>query len=90
MADIRALLQRYFNLLFIDKVQVFAGHDFNFLLELCSAGIAGRRLLHIFDTSRDGNINATLHDNITRYESRFKEAGILPGREPSAKRGAAH
>lgn len=40
---------------------------------------------HTFDTSRDGNTNAKLHDNVTRYESRFTEAGILPDRETLSK-----
>jgi len=32
MADIRARLKRYFDLLLIEEVQDFAGHDFNFFL----------------------------------------------------------
>ena len=47
--------------------------------------LGGDYYQQIFDTSLDGNINATLHDNITRYESRFKEAGILPDRETFSK-----
>lgn len=31
---------------------------------------------HTFDTSRDGSVNSTLHDDITRYEKRFKDAKI--------------
>ncbi|WP_289368210.1 DNA helicase UvrD [Pantoea stewartii] len=89
MADIRARLERYFDVLLIDEVQDFAGHDFKFLLELSRAGISvllvGDYYQHTFDTSRDGNINATLHENITRYESRFTEAGILPDRNTLRK-----
>ncbi|MGA4367766.1 hypothetical protein [Pantoea ananatis] len=33
MADIRAPLGRYFDVLLIDEVQGFAGHDVSFLLE---------------------------------------------------------
>jgi len=89
MADIRARLERYFDVLLIDEVQDFAGHDFNFSLELCRAGIsvllAGYYYQHTYNTRRDGNIYATLHDNITRYVSRFKEEGILPHRNTLSK-----
>ncbi|MCV5513034.1 DNA helicase UvrD, partial [Escherichia coli] len=76
LPDIRTRLARYYDELFVDEVQDFAGHDFNFLLELCRAEISvlccGDFYQHTFDTSRDGNVNATLHEDITRYEARFR------------------
>jgi hypothetical protein len=39
LPDIRTRLARYYDELFIDEVQDFAGHDFNFLLELCRAEV---------------------------------------------------
>lgn len=42
--------------------------------------LAGDFYQHTFDTSRDGNINSTLHDDITRYESRFLVSGVVPDR----------
>ncbi|ONG20316.1 DNA helicase UvrD [Escherichia coli] len=45
LPDIRTRLARYYDELFVDEVQDFAGHDFNFL--------------------------------ITRYEARFRAAGIM-------------
>ncbi|QCR38648.1 DNA helicase UvrD [Nissabacter sp. SGAir0207] len=79
---IRTRLARFYDQLLIDEVQDFAGHDFNFLMELCAANVsilmAGDFYQHTFDTSRDGNTNATLHDNIGRYESHFRAAGVLP------------
>ena len=35
---------------------------------------------HTFDTSRDGNVNSALHDDITRYEARFAAAGFMVDR----------
>lgn len=40
LPDIRTRLARYYDELFVDEVQDFAGHDFNFLLELCRAEIS--------------------------------------------------
>ena len=85
LQDIRTRLARYYDELFVDEVQDFAGHDFNFLLELCRAEISvlccGDFYQHTFDTSHDGNVNSTLHDDITRYEARFRAAGIMVDRE---------
>ncbi|BBU78713.1 hypothetical protein EIMP300_01130 [Escherichia coli] len=89
LPDIRTRLARYYDELFVDEVQDFAGHDFNFLLELCRAEISvlccGDFYQHTFDTSRDGNVNATLHEDITRYEARFRAAGIMVDCEPHAQ-----
>ncbi|MEI7239993.1 DNA helicase UvrD [Pectobacterium brasiliense] len=78
-------LVRYYEELLVDEVQDFAGNDFNFLLALCRADVsilfAGDFYQHTFDTSRDGNINATLHEDITRYEARFSTAGVTVDRE---------
>ncbi len=80
MADIRARPERNVDVLLIDDVQGFAGQNFNILPKLCSAGISillsGDDCQHTFDTGRDGNTNATLHDNITCQETCFTEAGM--------------
>jgi len=85
MPTIRTRLERYYDELLIDEVQDFAGHDFNFLLELCevnaSVVLAGDFYQHTFDTSRDGTTNASLHDNFHCYEKRFLAAGFTPDRE---------
>ena len=76
----RARPERNVDVLLIDEVQGLAGHGFNILPELCSAGIsvllAGNDCQHTFDTSRDGNTKVTLHDNC--QETCFTEAGMLP------------
>lgn len=73
-------LVRYYDELFVDEVQDFAGHDFNFLLGLSRADLSvlfvGDFYQHTFDTSRDGNINATLHKSIEQYEGRFRASGM--------------
>lgn len=85
MPTVRSRFERYYDELLVDEVQDFAGHDFNFLLELCevnaSVVLAGDFYQHTFDTSRDGNTNASLHDDFHRYEMRFQKAGITPDRE---------
>ncbi|MGU1141496.1 DNA helicase UvrD [Pseudomonas aeruginosa] len=77
---IRARLERFYDCLYVDEVQDFAGHDFNLLLEVSQANISmtfvGDFHQHTFDTSRDGAVNKTLHDDVIRYEKRFRDAGI--------------
>jgi len=89
MADIRARPERNADVLLIDEVQGFAGHDVNFLPELCSTGssalLTGDDCQHTFDTGRDGNTNVTLDDNITCQETRFTEVGMLPDGETHSK-----
>ncbi|NYA46127.1 DNA helicase UvrD [Serratia fonticola] len=85
LPDICNRLARYYDEFLADEVQDFGGHDFNFLLALCNADVsvlfAGDFYQHTFDTSRDGNVNSTLHDNIASYEARFEAAGVTPDRE---------
>ncbi|MDI6539703.1 hypothetical protein QMA77_22565 [Pantoea ananatis] len=94
MADIRARLERNVDVLLFDEVQGFANHDFNFLLELCSAGIsvllAGDCCHHTFGTSRDGNTNVTSHNNITCQKPVLHKCVCCQTGKPSAKHGAAH
>ncbi|WP_043090244.1 AAA family ATPase [Xanthomonas sp. SHU 166] len=77
---VRQRLEKYYDALFVDEVQDFAGHDFNFLLELAKAdveiGFVGDFYQHTYDTSRDGQLNKTLHDDYAKYQNRFREAGI--------------
>jgi hypothetical protein len=44
---------------------------------------------HTFDTSHDGNVNSTLHDDITRYEARFDAAGFAVDRDTLNRHGVA-
>lgn len=77
---VKARNERFYDAVYVDEVQDFAGHDFNLLLAVSAANadmlFVGDFYQHTFDTSRDGSVNSTLHDDITRYEKRFKDAKI--------------
>jgi DNA helicase II / ATP-dependent DNA helicase PcrA len=72
-------LEKYFDYLFVDEIQDFGGHDINLIYSLVETNInvllVGDFYQHTFDTSRDGNVNSTLHNDYTVYKSRFKKAG---------------
>ena len=73
-------MEKYFDVFFVDEVQDFAGHDFNFLMDISAvklnATFVGDFFQHTFDTSRDGNVNAGLHDDYVAYQARFKLAKL--------------
>jgi len=79
--DVNNRLSKYFDNLFIDEVQDLAGNDFNFLLKITESNInsllVGDFYQHTFDTSRDGNVNSSLHNDYNAYINRFEKAGIL-------------
>ncbi|MGI4755430.1 MAG: DNA helicase UvrD [Janthinobacterium lividum] len=80
MKAVIARIEKYYDALFVDEVQDFGGHDFNFLLAI-SAGksdfiLVGDFFQHTFDTSRDGNTNAGLHDDYEKYKARFTKAKL--------------
>ncbi|WP_029050321.1 AAA family ATPase [Cupriavidus sp. amp6] len=79
--EIVGRVERYFDRVFVDEVQDFAGHDFNLLLDLCGAKtdvlLVGDFYQHTFDTSRDGPVNKRLHDSIEEYENRFAAKRIV-------------
>lgn len=74
-------IERFYDEFYIDEVQDFAGHDFNLLLSLTKSHVdmffVGDFYQHTFDTSRDGPVNRTLHDDIDKYEQRFRKASII-------------
>jgi DNA helicase-2/ATP-dependent DNA helicase PcrA len=71
-------IEKYFDALYVDEVQDFAGHDFNLLLKLVAAKVeclfVGDFYQHTYDTSRDGNVNARLYDDYASYREKFKSA----------------
>jgi DNA helicase II / ATP-dependent DNA helicase PcrA len=75
-----ARLEKYFDVFFVDEVQDFAGHDFNLLMVISAAKLnatfVGDFFQHTFDTSRDGNVNASLHNDYNAYRARFKAAKL--------------
>ncbi|MFY9328354.1 MAG: hypothetical protein WAO76_10100 [Georgfuchsia sp.] len=75
-----ARMEKYFDVFFVDEVQDFAGHDFNFLMKISVAKLhttfVGDFFQHTFDTSRDGNVNANLHIDYNAYKARFIAAKL--------------
>ena len=75
-----ARIEKYFDVFFVDEVQDFGGHDFNFLLAISTAQVrmsfVGDFHQHTFDTSRDGNVNANLHADYDAYKKKFKRARL--------------
>ncbi len=73
-------LERYFDVLYFDEIQDLSGHDFNFLNSIVKAQLrfllVGDFFQHTYDTSRDGNVNSTLHGDYTKYLSRFSAMGL--------------
>lgn len=75
-----ARIEKYFDAFYVDEVQDFAGHDFNFLLQLCAANVeflfVGDFHQHTYDTSRDGSVNKGLFQDYGAYRAKFKAAGM--------------
>lgn len=78
--ELRERIDRYYDDVFVDEVQDFGGHDFNFLLELSRARsrfrLVGDFYQHTFATSHDGNVNKSLHADYEGYRARFSRAGF--------------
>jgi hypothetical protein len=73
-------IECFFDMVFVDEVQDFAGNDFNFLMALAQVPVdmllVGDFRQHTYDTSRDHAVNATLHANFNAYVRRFRDAGF--------------
>lgn len=80
LQDVNERLAKYYKSVFIDEVQDFAGNDFNFLKSIAKTNInilmIGDFYQHTFDTSRDGSVNKTLHDDFVKYQAKFEEMGL--------------
>ena len=66
LGELNNRLSKYFDDLYIDEVQDFAGNDFNLLKSIAKANLkilfVGDFYQHTFDTSRDGIVNKNLHN----------------------------
>lgn len=73
-------IEKYFDNLFIDEVQDFAGHDFNLLKNIVKSKLdilfVGDFYQHTFDTSRDGNVNKNLHVDLKSFIKRLTDMGL--------------
>lgn len=80
--DIVIRLEKYYESIYIDEIQDFAGHDFNFLKIVSRANInilfVGDFFQHTFDTSSDGNVNSGIHNDYKIYIREFENMGLVP------------
>lgn len=80
MTDVVERIEKYYDNLFIDEIQDFAGHDFNFLSAIAAANLnilfVGDCFQHTYDTSRDGTVNKSLHDDFDVYKKKFLSMGL--------------
>lgn len=79
--DARRRFEKYFEMLCIDEVQDFGGHDFNFLEVLFTANVpmllVGDFHQNTYVTSHDLAVNKkNLHNDYGRYKARFVAAGV--------------
>ena len=74
-------IEKYYDSFYIDEVQDFAGHDFDFLLELTNVRIkmemVGDFNQHTYKTSVDGNKNINLFSSYENYKTRFTNKNII-------------
>jgi DNA helicase-2/ATP-dependent DNA helicase PcrA len=67
--------------LFIDEIQDFGGHDFNFLKSIAESNLdllfVGDFYQHTFDTSRDGNVNKNLHSDLNTFINKLQQMGLV-------------
>jgi DNA helicase-2/ATP-dependent DNA helicase PcrA len=79
--NIQKRLEKYYQCLYIDEIQDFAGHDFNLLKNISLSNInilyVGDFFQHTFNTSRDGNVNQNLYADYEKYKEKFKELNFI-------------
>ena len=79
--SVSARLSKYFDTVLFDEIQDFAGNDFNFLPHIvnaeCDVLFVGDFYQHTFDTSRDGNTNASLHKQLDGYLKKARDMGLM-------------
>jgi DNA helicase-2/ATP-dependent DNA helicase PcrA len=80
-SQVIARIERYFDELYIDEIQDFGGNDFNLLSILTQTNLkilfVGDFYQYTYDTSRDGKINSTLHDDYEAYKRKFEDMGLI-------------
>lgn len=80
LINVNSRLEKYYDNLYIDEIQDFGGNDFNFLKQITSAKInillVGDFYQHTFDTSRDGIVNKSIHNEFDKYKKLFKKMGL--------------
>jgi DNA helicase-2/ATP-dependent DNA helicase PcrA len=79
--DIQKRLEKYYQYVFIDEIQDFAGHDFELLTNISQSKInilyVGDFFQHTFDTSRDGNVKQNLYTDYEKYKENFRKLNFV-------------
>lgn len=74
-------LERYYDMVCVDEVQDFGGHDFNLLLQISRANVqtlfVGDFFQHTYSTSTDGNVKQGLHDSYERFQRELRSVGLI-------------
>lgn len=76
---VKARLEKFYDCLMLDEVQDLGGHDFDLVQKIIpdiDCLFVGDYYQHTFDTSRDGNLNRGLYENIKKYKKKWKDVGI--------------
>lgn len=80
LPEVRSRLEKYFDIMLVDEVQDFGGHDLSFLCSMADTKInqllVGDFYQHTFDTSKDGNVNSTAYEDYDKYTSKLAKAGF--------------
>lgn len=81
LTEVKERISKYFENVFIDEVQDFAGNDFNFLIALYTTKsniyCVGDFYQHTFDTSTDNNAGGKIYDDYSRYKDKFNKKYIV-------------
>lgn len=81
LALINQRIEKYYDNMFIDEIQDFAGYDFNLLQSIAKSKLnllfVGDFYQHTFDTSRDGNINKNLHNELKTFIGKLQQIGLM-------------
>jgi len=79
--ELQRRIARYYDKIFVDEVQDFGGHDFNFLKQIVAANVevllVGDFFQHTYSTSVDGAVNKGIHDSFDRFKRELRDAGLL-------------
>ncbi len=80
LVKINSRIEKYFHHFHIDEIQDFGGYDFDLLMSFAQLNLkltwVGDFYQHTYDTSRDGNRNQMLHQEINNYKERFTNSGF--------------
>ena len=89
LADVYERLEKYYDVMLVDEVQDFGGHDLNLLCSLAGAAIeqvlVGDFYQHTFDTSKDGPTNAKVYGDYSKYLKKIESAGYQSDKETLIK-----